>query len=180
MRTVRQNVMPIVVLLAGIALQGPANAQSTPAKNGTKCVIGHFTVTVPDGWNSFSSSDKAAARSEFASDLSPGLRQYEKAGQPAPRMGDFIIFQKQPEGQLIGWTLLVPDQTDFLKEILKREDVQFERGKSLSGGRITAGSCKLVKLGGVDVVRMDVQMANGEKAQISISGLPRVRASSQR
>jgi hypothetical protein len=164
MKTARRSVILIAILLAGVALQGLANAQSAPVKDGTKCVVGHFTASLPDGWNSFSSADKAAARREFASDLAPGLRQYEKSGQPSPKMGDFVIFQKPPEGQLIGWTLVVPDQTDFLKEILKREDVQFERGKSLSGGRITAGSCKLVKLGGVDVVRVDVEMANGGKS----------------
>jgi len=78
-------------------------------------------------------------------------------------MGNFEIYQKPTDGQLIGWTLVIPDQKDFLKVILKREDVQFEKGKSLSGGGIKGGSCKLVKVGSFDVVRVDVKMANGGK-----------------
>lgn len=126
-----------------------------------QCTIGHFTVSVPQGWNSFSNIDKAEARREYSTDLDPGLKQYEKLGAPTPRMGEFEIYQKPPGGQLIGWTLVIPDQTDFLKEILKREDVQFAKSKSLSGGRVKAGSCRLVKVGTVDVVRVDVEMANG-------------------
>jgi hypothetical protein len=128
-----------------------------------ECVIGHFTLTMPDGWNSFSGGDKASARAEFASDLAPGLKQYNRAGQPAPRMGAFEIFQKPTDGQLIGWTLLVPVQTDFLKQILKREDVEFQKHKNLAGGQVKSGSCRLFKVGKIDVVRVDVEMANGGK-----------------
>ena len=79
-------------------------------------------------------------------------------------MGEFEIYQKPPEGQLIGWTLIVPDQADFLKEILKRENVEFEGRKNLGGGQVTGGFCKLVKVGSSDVVRVDVEMANGGKS----------------
>ncbi|MBU4319353.1 MAG: hypothetical protein KKF30_19000 [Proteobacteria bacterium] len=135
-----------------------------PSEQSRPCRIGHFTAFIPLGWNSFSDSDKAGAKREFATDLAPGLRQYEKAGATTPHMGEFEIFQKPTDAQLIGWTLVIPDQTDFLKEILRREDVQFEKGKNLSGGRITGGSCRLVKIGGFDVVRVDVEMANGGKS----------------
>lgn len=140
----------------------PLSAQEATNQD-RQCRIGHFTVSIPQGWNSFSASDKAGARQEFSTDLSPGLKQYEKTGAPTPRMGDFEIYQKPTDGQLIGWTLVIPDQKDFLKVILKREDVQFEKGKSLSGGSVKGGSCRLVKVGTVDVVRVDVEMANGGK-----------------
>jgi hypothetical protein len=123
----------------------------------SKCVIGHFTFFVPNGWNSFSSVDKASARNGFASDLEPGLGQYSEPGKPAPKMGDFEIFQKPTDGQLIGWTLIVPNQTDFLKEILKKEEIQLEQRKS----QIKSGTCRLVKIIGINIVRVDVAMANG-------------------
>ena len=131
---------------------------------GNQVRVGHFLVTVPPGWNSFSDSDKAGVRRDFSTDLAPGLKQYVKAGEVRPHMGEFEILQKPPAGQLIGWTLVIPDQVEFLKEILKQEDVQFEKGKSLSGGRVTGGSCRLVNLNGFDVVRVDVEMANGGKS----------------
>ena len=131
---------------------------------GSQLRIGHFLVTVPQGWNTFSDSDKAGARKEFSIDLSPGLKQYEKAGDVKPHMGEFEILQKPQAGQLIGWALVIPDQVEFLKEIFKRENVQFEKSKSLSGGRVIGGSCRLVNLNGFDVVRIDVEMANGGKS----------------
>jgi len=139
-------------------------AAQEPRDKGRQCRIGHFTVSIPHGWDSFSDSDKAIARREFSTDLAPGLKQYKKVGGPTPRMGEFEIYQKPTDAQLIGWTLVIPDQASFLKEILKREDVQFEKRKSLSGGRLKGGSCRLVKVSGFDVVRVDVEMANGGKS----------------
>jgi hypothetical protein len=138
------------------------SAQESPNQDRQR-TIGHFTVSIPQGWNSFSDSDKAEARREFSSDLAPSLKQYEKRGAPQAHMDEFAIYQKPTDGQLIGWTLVIPDQTDFLTKILKREDIQFEKGKSLSGGRVKGGSCRLEKVGTVDVVRVDVEMANGGK-----------------
>lgn len=148
-----------------------------PSTKGTRFVIGHFSFSVPKGWNSFSDADKAATRTEFTSDLAPGLSQYNKTGEPTPRMGDFEIFQKPTDGQLIGWTLILPKQTDFLKEILKKEDVQFQKRKNLAGDQIKSGSSRLFKAGGIDVVRVDVEMANGGKStnlQFWSSKSPRV------
>jgi hypothetical protein len=154
-----------IVLIALLLSSTPyfAFAQDS-AGEPRQCRIGHFTVSIPNAWLSLSDSDKAGARREFASDLSPGLKPYEKPGSPMPCMGEFEIYQKPSDAQLIGWTLLIPNQTDFLKEILKREDVQFEKGKSMSGGRVKGGSCRLVKVGNFDVVRVDVEMANGGKS----------------
>jgi len=141
-----------------------ADCADTASPDPTRCVIGHFTLPVPKGWNAFSASDKVGARSEFASEMAPGLTQYKKAGAPPPRMGQFEIFQKPPDGQIIAWTLLVPDQTDFLKEILKKEDTEFQKRKNLAGQRLKGGFCRLVKIGTNDVVRVDVEMADGGKS----------------
>lgn len=131
---------------------------------GNQVRIGHFIVKIPSGWNALSGNYKADAKKEFSADLAPGLKQYEKVDGPKPKMGEFEIFQKPKDGQLIGWTLVIPDQTDFLKEILKREDLQFEKRKSLSGGSIKGGSCKLVNQNGFNIVRVDVEMENGGKS----------------
>ncbi len=162
---VRKNAFFLAVscVVLSILLHNTIAAQEKGSL-GKQVRVGHFLVTVPPGWNSFSDSEKAGARREFSTDLAPGLKQYVKAGEIKPHMRDFEILQKPPTGQLIGWTLIIPDQTEFLKEILKRENVQFEKGKSLSGGRIKGGSCRLVNLNGFDVVRVDVEMANGGKS----------------
>jgi len=148
------------LLICSIVLSNYIYSQTEPLEN-FRCVIGNFSVSVPKGWNSFSNQDKATARSGFASDLAPGLVQYSRVGKPDPQMGDFEIFQKPNDGQLIGWTLLIPDQTDFLKEILKKENIGFEKKKNLSGGQVKSGACRLVKIGEIEVVRVDVIMANG-------------------
>ena len=149
--------------LSSLCIQNVSYAQA-PRDQGRQCTIGHFSVSIPQGWNSFSDTDKAGARREFSTDLAPGLKQYQRAGDATPRMGEFEIYQKPPYGQLIGWTLVIPDQTDFLKEILKKEDVEFQKRKNLAGGQVRSGFCRLVKVGGNDVVRVDVEMANGGKS----------------
>ncbi len=126
--------------------------------------IGHFVVRFPPGWNFCSFSEKAASRREFSAYLAPGLKQYGKVNGLTPHMEEFEIYQKPPSGQLIGWTLVIPDQVNFLRKILKRENVQFEKRKSLSGGGIKGGTCRLVKIGNFDVVRVDVEMVNGGKS----------------
>ncbi|MFH2057579.1 MAG: hypothetical protein ABIJ59_01605 [Pseudomonadota bacterium] len=153
----------VVCVLLSFLINQATTAQELHDKS-SQFRVGHFMVSIPHGWGSFSDSDKALARRGFSTDLAPGLKQYEKVGESAPHMGEFEIYQKPTDGQLIGWTLVIPDQADFLKEILKREDVQFEKGKSLSGGRIKGGSCRLFKVSGFDVVRVDVEMANGGKS----------------
>jgi hypothetical protein len=160
MTRIKRNLELSFLFICCVVFSNDSYSQTKPLEN-SRCVIGNFTVSVPNGWNSFSNQDKASARSEFASDLEPGLVQYSKAGKPDPKMGDFEIFQKPTDGQLIGWTLLIPDQTDFLKEILKKENIEFEKKKNLSGGQVISGSCRLVKIGGIEVVRVDVIMANG-------------------
>jgi uncharacterized protein (TIGR02145 family) len=129
--------------------------------DGARYIIGHFSFSVPKGWNPLSAADKTAARNEFASDLAPGLGQYIKAGEPPPGMGEFEILQKPTDGQLIGWTLIVPEQTDFMEEIFKKENVEFQKRKNLAGGQIKSGSCRLFKVNGIDVVRVDVEMSGG-------------------
>ena len=153
----------ILVVTMVLVFSGTIFAEG-PSTGGERFVMGHFSFSVPRGWNSFSDADKDAARSEFASDLAPGLKQYNKAGEPAPRMGDFEIFQKPTDGQLIGWTLLVPAQADFLNEMLKRENVEFQKQKNLAGGQIKSGTCRLFNVNGVDVVRVDVEMSNGGRS----------------
>jgi hypothetical protein len=160
MKITKRYVELSILFICSFVLSRDIYSQPKPPES-TRCVIGNFTVSIPKGWNSFSNQDKASARIEFASDLEPGLVQYRKDGKPDPKMGDFEIFQKPADGQLIGWTLLIPDQTDFLKEILKKENIEFEKKKSLSGGQVKSGSCRLVKIGGIEVVRVDVIMANG-------------------
>lgn len=135
---------------------GSIKAQNVPV-NSMKVEIGHFTLFVPEGWNVFSKDDRIKARKEFELDLEPGLKQYEVDGKPKPRMGDFRVFQKQPFGQLIGWTLIVPDNTNLLQKIFKKEN-QFRQRKD----QIKSGSCRLVKIDGIDVVRVDVEMTNGD------------------
>ena len=159
-----KNLTVLSMLLVAAGLVGrPVSAQE-PDGQSRPFRIGHFIVSVPQSWTPLSDADKTGARAEFASDLAPGMTQYERAGDPAPRLGQFEIFQKPTDAQLLGWTIVIPEQTDFLKEILKREDVQFEKGKSLSGGRIKGGSCSLIKVSGLEVVRIDVEMANGAKS----------------
>lgn len=126
--------------------------------------IGHFALPVPESWKAFSESDRAGARNQFASDLAPGLGQYAKTGAPPPKMGDFIIFQKQPSGQLIGWTLQIPEQSDFMKTMFEKEQVNFTARKNLAGDQIKAGQCRMFKIKDIDVVRVDVEMSDGGKS----------------
>jgi hypothetical protein len=153
-----------IVLTAIIVCLIPRPASAgEPRGQGRSFSIGHFTVSVPEGWNSLPNDDKDKVRRDFSANIAPGLRQYERAGGPTPRMGEFEILQKPTDAQLLAWTLVIPDQHDFLGEILKRESVQFDSRKSWSGGRLKGGLCRLVRVGGVDVVRVDVEMANGGK-----------------
>ena len=155
----------VLVSVLFMLLVIPSNLFADKGPIGSKrFTIGHFSVSVPEDWDSLSNADKAAARKEFASDLGPGLRQYNRSGQPPPKMSDFEIFQKPTDGQLIAWTLLVPEQTDFLKEILKKEKRDFQKQKNLAGGQIKSGLCRMVKVDSIDVVRVDIEMANGGKS----------------
>ena len=163
MKKLKRNLIKAILLILSFVLSNDMFSQTQQVSK-SKCVIGHFSVSVPKDWKAFSNADKDGARSGFAADLEPGLAQYVRAGKPKPRMGDFEIFQKPTDGQLIGWTLLIPDQADFLKEILKKENGDFENQKSLSGGQIQSGSCRLVNISGKDVVRVDIEMANGGKS----------------
>ena len=155
----------VVLLSIVLCLIGAADlCAQEPSPESRSCVIGHFSLSAPEAWKPLTGSDKAATRSEFASSIAPGLGQYNRAGAPEPRMDQFEILQKPTDAQLIGWTLIVPDQIDFLKEIFKKEDTQLENQKNMAGGRIKAGSCRWVKIGGLDVVRVDVEMADGGKS----------------
>jgi hypothetical protein len=138
-------------------MNGPSSAWA----QGSTRRVGHFEVSVPSSWKPLSAADTASIRREFEGDLGPGLKQYYKTGEPEPRMGEFAIFQKPSDAQMIGWTLIVPPQIDFLKEILRREAVEFEKRKNLAGAQLKGGTCRLVRVGDVDVVRVDVAMANG-------------------
>lgn len=165
----KQKLLTSFTLIASIAciLHTP-QARGEDAKPGL--TIGHFTMTLPDDWKSFSEADRIRTRDQqFASQLAPGLRQYVKEGAPTPKLGDFlgdfVIFQKQPVGQAIGWTLKIPNQKDdFMKTLLKKEQTDFTAQKNLAGGRIKGGQARLFRINNAEVVRVDVEMAEGGKS----------------
>ena len=132
--------------------------------NNNPIVIGHFSFSVPSDWIPFSAADNATTRRSFSSSLAPGFIQYTKIGEPEPRMEGFEIFQKPNEGQIIGWTLILPKQKDFLKKTLNKENIQFQKQKNMAGGQIKSGSSRLYKVNGIDIVRVDVEMVNGGKS----------------
>lgn len=160
--------LALFALLA--VLQSPllSNARGEDVRPGV--TVGHFTITLPDDWKAFPETDRIRVRDQqFASQLAPGLRQYVKEGAPTPKLGDFlgdfIIFQKQPVAQAIGWTLKIPNQKeDFMKTLLKKEETDFTEQKNLAGGRIKGGQARLLRINNAEVVRVDVEMADGGKS----------------
>jgi len=126
-------------------------------ENKSTVTVGHFTFKIPIGWNQMSGSDKTNTRAEFESDLKPGLRQYTQQGEPDAHMDEFEIFQKPFEGQLLVWTLKVPTQENFIQKIYMTETKTLESRQA----NLKSGECRLVTIGEIEVVRVDVAMRNG-------------------
>jgi hypothetical protein len=148
------------LLLIVLAIVAGANAGSQTSQARKTFRVGALQFEVPAGWHGFEAGDLDRARNEFAGDMGSGLRQYDRAGFPPASLDEFRIFQKPADGQVIAWSLKMPPQTVFLEVILERE----KKGLVDRSGQAQQGNCRMVKIGGTDMVRTDVVLTNGARA----------------
>jgi uncharacterized protein (TIGR02145 family) len=119
--------------------------------------VGLMEFKLPDSWKPLEGSALGEAKSEFSSGMT--LSQYDRDGEPNSRLDEFQIFQKPADGQVVGWTITIPEQKDFLKKIYDDE----LKGLDLRKAQIKSGECQLVQIGKSDVVRTDVVLGNSAR-----------------
>jgi hypothetical protein len=95
-------------------LPGARVVQGQPVAGGQNVTVGAFTVTVPDAWVAFSSSDASRLRRQYIEQSNEIYRRYSGSGDPAKTVDVAAFHIDGADGTFALISFTVPPRADLI------------------------------------------------------------------